>query len=280
METAIGILMAKNGIEATRREIDVLDGEIHALLARRMEKMGALGEAKRASGEKSAYRPEREAALFRARAAAHQGAMALESLLRIWQEICAAAAEIQMGRPLRAALFAPQEKQERLWEIARAQCGARGSLRLCESAEETLQAARDDPSLLALLPAPDAFLTDWWRLLSPPLQIVARLPLWIEEAASPALYGVMLREWRASGEDITLLRAKMEGGAEMRETLKASALMGEIIGEAEGEMLLALEGFVAKEDQRLKDFAEKTRSLAYLGGFAKPLVAQPLRAKR
>ncbi len=268
--------MEKDGIEAIRGEIDALDAEIHARLMRRMDRMTALGEKKRASGEKSAYRPEREAALFRARIRDHRGPMALESLLRIWQEICAAAAQIQMRKVLEAALFAPAETP-RFLDIARAQCGAGGTIRLLESAEETLKAAKADPSLLAMLPAPTSLLPKegrrWWRLLTPPLQIVARLPFLSGGEDGAALYVVMRREWRASGDDITLLRAKDDKDAPAQ-NLRDGSLVGEILCREEGQTLLALDGHIAKGDDRLSALARRMGALVYLGGFAKPLAVK------
>ena len=272
----------KKTLEEIRRQIDDLDAELQALLARRMENMAALREMKQRAGRESVYRPWREAQIFRQRMDAPQGLMPLAALLRIWQEICAAAGSLQMGQAMEIALSAPPEEPA-YRDLARAQCGAEGVIKNYDDAASALGSFKNNPHQVALLaggkPARKKGARAWWQDLKPPFQIVARLPFLPQNAAeetAPFLYVIMQQPWKPSGHDRTLLC--LEGNAlkksapeTIRKALLALSWEGDILEEEGGACLLSLRGYVGEEDSRLRQLGDTLgASLNVLGGYGIP----------
>lgn len=82
-------------LDALRREIDAVDGEIHGLLMRRAEVIEQLIAAKRLGERGAAFRPGREATMMRALRERHAGPLPLSIVEHLWREIIGTFTQLQ-----------------------------------------------------------------------------------------------------------------------------------------------------------------------------------------
>ena len=93
-------------LEAIRREIDGLDGEILDRLNRRAGLARKVAEIKDGGGSSHYYRPEREAEVLRALVDGNRGPLPAEHVTRIFQEIMSACRAVQ--KSLAVAYLGPE----------------------------------------------------------------------------------------------------------------------------------------------------------------------------
>ncbi|NIM28359.1 MAG: prephenate dehydratase [Gammaproteobacteria bacterium] len=93
-------------LEAIRREIDALDAELLAMMNRRAQLAKKVAEVKDGEGSSHYYRPEREAQVLRALAAANNGPLSGAHVARIFQEIVSACRALQ--KSLAVAYLGPE----------------------------------------------------------------------------------------------------------------------------------------------------------------------------
>jgi chorismate mutase len=172
-------------LEDLRREIDEIDGQLHALLIRRIEVSDRIREAK---GGKAAMRPGREAQVLRRLVADHRGTMPKAVLIRLWREIISASL-FQQGA-FSVAVMADREAMGGggLGGLARDHFGVLAPIAEQGSAVRVINAVSEGDAGVGVLPLPDADAPDpWWRYLARAGEraprIVARLP--VAAAASP-----------------------------------------------------------------------------------------------
>ena len=80
--------MDSPNLDSLRQQIDVIDGELHAMIRRRADLVDRISAAKPPGG--LALRPGREAQVMRQRLATHQGPFPSTALYRMWREMMCA----------------------------------------------------------------------------------------------------------------------------------------------------------------------------------------------
>lgn len=283
----------KPNLDDLRREIDEIDAALHQLVMRRAEVVQRISRAKASS--RPAMRPGREAAILRGLAANHSGAFPLQALVRMWREMIAALTRMQ--QPFAVAAFAPDGVRG-YWDLARDHYGSSTPMQGVATPLAVFRAVAEGTAAVGVVPWPDEDDPDpWWRYLfseDPKIpRIVARLPFVVraagrgEELDALALAAMPPEE---TGQDHTLLGVELcedTSRGRLKDCLEGVGLVATLfrthhLADGRGSVHLALvEEFIAKDDPRLAQFAEKMGEALVrvlpLGSYATPFVLPDIR---
>jgi chorismate mutase/prephenate dehydratase len=97
--------VSEDRLEAVRKRIDAIDGEILRLISERAACAKEVAEIKAACGDSDFYRPGREAAILRRIKAQNPGPMGDEQMARLFREIMSAC--LALEQPLSVAFLGP-----------------------------------------------------------------------------------------------------------------------------------------------------------------------------
>ena len=196
-------------LERLRREIDTIDGELHALIRRRADLVGEISAAKPSGG--LAMRPGREATVLRRRLAGHDGSFPAAAVYRMWREMMSAFTLMQTPG-LKVAVCRPAD-QPGYWDLARDHFGCQIPLQAHESPAQVLAEVRASATTIGVVPAPiEADTAPWWPLLASGEatlpNVVAKLPfLAMPNARARGISALVLAriEPEESGDDRALI---------------------------------------------------------------------------
>lgn len=235
-------------LDAIRARIDVLDGELLALVGERAALARAVAEAKRAAGDGGRFglRPVREAQIMRRLLAARNPAASPALVVRIWREIIGDSLS-QQG-PFHLTVWGGK-LESRAVELARLRFGAAPKLSLADKPEQALAAARTSGGVGVLALTPDS---SWWgRLLAEPtLKVFATLPCLTAWGPTAAL-AVAQVEVGPSGADQTLWVTDAPDIGKTIEALSRDGVAGGPLAQHGGLTLYALAGYYQHDDARL-----------------------------
>jgi chorismate mutase len=265
-------------LDALRLEIDSLDCALHDLLMKRAELVRL---QRMEEGGATTVRPAREAVLLRTLARRHTGGMAFPLIARIYREILASPA------PLEIHFLAPEDPLP-IIEMARAHFGASASLHRVGSAAIVLERVRTVPGALGLLPVPGGAAEKWWlRLLSEAggaPRVVARLPaLEPRNSETGTVRGLVVAcaPCEPSGQDRTLLAIEAGAGSSpsgIERVMGARGLRLRLLDRAheraQALYLFEADGFLAGSDATLKPPAPIER-VYLVGAYPAPLEWPP-----
>jgi chorismate mutase len=265
-------------LDALRLEIDSLDCALHDLLMKRVD---LVLRERMEEGGATAVRPAREAILLRTLARRHSGAMAFPVIARIYREILAGQA------PLEIHFLAPEDPLLVI-EMARAHFGASANLHRAGSAAIVLERVRTAPCALGLLPVPGSAAEKWWlRLLSEvdgAPRVVARLPaLEPRDPETGSVRGLVVAcgPCEPSGEDRSLLAIEAGAGSSpsgIERALGARGLRVRLLDRAHERShalyLFEADGFLTGSDAILKPPAPIER-IHLVGTYPVPLEWPP-----
>lgn len=277
-------------IDELRRDIDIIDDEMHDLLIRRVEIVEAIGALKKAAPGELYIRPAREAQILRRLVERHKGRFPAPVVVRIWREMLAATSRLQ--GPFSVAVHAP-EKSVGYWDMARDHYGSATQTTLHRLANPVIRAVADGSTTIGVLPQPQDDDDDpWWpKLLTAGEampRVIARLPFIdyddgrFEDLGALA---IALTDQEPSGDDVSLVAVEASPGLS-RTGLKAAFVDGglpasDITTWSEDKAvenhfhLVSIADFVAPGDPRLAAATARlgdqvTRIIA-LGGYAAPI---------
>ncbi|MCU0804643.1 MAG: prephenate dehydratase [Burkholderiales bacterium] len=167
-------------IAKRRTEIDALDAEIVARLARRAELAREIGKLK---GDGPAYRPEREADVLRRVTGANPGPLPAESVGRIFTEIMSACRALE--EPLAVAFLGPEGTFSEM--AVRKQFGHAVRSAACGTIDEVFRQAETGAAHYAVVPVENSTEGAVGRtldlMLSTPLRICAEVVLRVHQNA-------------------------------------------------------------------------------------------------
>ncbi len=278
-------------LDDLRREIDEIDVAVHDLLMRRVALADKVGEVKGAGGPY--IRPGREARILRRLIARHHGPLPKIVLVRIWREIISAMTALE--GPYAVAVYLPNPADSGLMTLARAHYGSERPIRPHETVMGVLGAVSNREATVGVLPLPSGDEANpWWRSLlrdgADVPRIIARLPFAVPgpRPEGPEALAVSLAVPEASERNNSFLvaenRARLSRGG-FRDALgKADFHVLDMqiwVPDGEAPLVLAeVEGFVDRDDPRLKRLAEDGDSPIgpprLLGSYAVPLSAEEL----
>ncbi|PPR64966.1 MAG: hypothetical protein CFH10_00083 [Alphaproteobacteria bacterium MarineAlpha4_Bin2] len=272
-------------LEELRREIDLIDRELHSLIQRRGGLAGEIAEIKQREGLDK-VRPGREAVLLRQLAARHEGEFPVGALLRIWRELISSLVQMEMSDYVIAVYVT--ERDQGFWDLARDQFGSRTRMTAHSSARVAISQVIDGAATIAVVPCPtEAVPGSWWPNLcgldAP--RILYRLPFFgrgntrgvVGDAQDGIAIGRMAAE--ETGDDRTVLVLETGGNlsrtglveiltaAHLKPTLLAANAAGARLCYAE------IEGFIADGDNRLKLLHDSNsiERVNIIGNYATPM---------
>lgn len=256
-----------------RAELDRIDNAMHDLL---MDRAKVVEQVAR-SGKPAAFRPGREAAIIRRLLARHEGHLPPQAIFRMWRELLAGTTAMQ---GVFSVAVSEPDTDAAFTQLAREHFGTLTPLRAYRSAEQVLTEVRQGHAAVGVLPVPRDEANDWWTSLledqTRSLHIVARLPFWsVRAEGAPGAQAMVVAAAPPdpSGKDRSLLG--LEVGPSMDHAGLAAALAqaqfrpGLLAIRPQNKNVLALadvQGFVAKEDPRLRDLRGTV-----LGAYAVPV---------
>jgi chorismate mutase len=278
--------MDSPSLDSLRQQIDVIDGELHAMIRHRAELVDRISAAKPPGG--LALRPGREARVMRQRLATHQGPFPSAALYRMWREMMCAFTLMQTP-DLKIAICRPAD-QPGYWDLARDHFGCQIPFVANDTPAQVLAAVRANPSTLGVVPTPiESDTTPWWPLLAgrdatlP--NVVARLPfLDMPNARARGISAFVLArmEPEDSGDDRTLISVEATTGLSRNRIAGALAKVGlpaftsalDQLADGVHHYLVELPGVLADSDERLRELGTalelKSGRVAAIGAYAVP----------
>ena len=278
--------MDSPSLDSLRQQIDVIDGELHAMIRRRADLVDRISAAKPPGG--LALRPGREAQVMRQRLATHQGPFPSAALYRMWREMMCAFTLMQTP-DLKIAICRPAD-QPGYWDLARDHFGCQIPFVANDTPAQVLAAVRANPSTVGVVPTPiESDTTPWWPLLAgrdatlP--NVVARLPfLDMPNARARGISAFVLArmEPEDSGDDRTLVSVEAATGLSRNRIAGALAKVGlpaftSALDQVAGGVhhyLVELPGVLADGDERLHELGTAlgltSGRVAAIGAYAVP----------
>ncbi len=280
-------------LDDLRRQIDLIDDEVHDGLMRRAALVEVVARVKK-SGNVPTIRPGREAQILRRLAGRHRGRFPLSSLLRIWREILSGATAVQ--GEFAVAVFLPDERPV-YWDMARDHFGSNTPMSAYRSVGEVVRAVTEGRAMVGVLPIPEDGdgQEAWWRHLGASdaagPRVIVRLPFASRgnargDGADALVIGRSDPE--PSGDDRSLL--VIEASAEVSRARLISALLTSGLqvtlfaaadgGGAVASNLVEIDDLIEPGDQRLTSalvpLGEKILRVSSLGFYARPFTAAAL----
>jgi chorismate mutase/prephenate dehydratase len=278
--------MDSPNLDNLRQQIDVIDGELHAMIRRRADLVDRISAAKPPGG--LALRPGREAHVMRQRLATHQGPFPSTALYRMWREMMCAFTLMQTP-DLKIAICRPAD-QPGYWDLARDHFGCQIPFVANDTPAQVLAAVRANPSTVGVVPTPiESDAAPWWPLLAghdatlP--NVVARLPfLDMPNARARGISAFVLArmEPEDSGDDRTLISVEATTGLSRNRISGALAKVGlpaftsalDQVADGVHHYLIELPGVLADGDERLRELGTalglKSGRVAAIGAYAVP----------
>jgi chorismate mutase len=282
--------MDSPNLDSLRQQIDVIDGELHAMIRRRADLVDRISAAKPPGG--LALRPGREAQVMRQRLATHQGPFPSTALYRMWREMMCAFTLMQTP-DLKIAICRPAE-QPGYWDLARDHFGCQIPFVANDTPAQVLAAVRANPSTLGIVPAPiEADTAPWWPMLAgrdatlP--NVVARLPFLVmpnARARGISAFVLARMEPEDSGDDRALISVEAITGLSRNRIAGALAKVGlpvftSVLDQLAGGVhhyLIELPGVMADGDPRLRELGAalglESGRVAAIGAYAVPADAR------
>jgi chorismate mutase/prephenate dehydratase len=278
--------MDSPNLDKLRQQIDIIDGELHAMIRRRADLVDRISAAKPPGG--LALRPGREAQVMRQRLATHQGPFPSTALYRMWREMMCAFTLMQTP-DLKIAICRPAD-QPGYWDLARDHFGCQIPFVANDTPAQVLAAVRANPSIVGVVPTPiESDTAPWWPLLAghdatlP--NVVARLPfLDMPNARARGISAFVLArmEPEDSGDDRTLISVEATTGLSRNRIAGALAKVGlpaftsalDQVADGVHHYLVELPGVLADGDERLRELGTalglKSGRVAAIGAYAVP----------
>ena len=278
--------MDSPSLDSLRQQIDVIDGELHAMIRRRADLVDRISAAKPPGG--LALGPGREARVMRQRLATHQGPFPSAALYRMWREMMCAFTLMQTP-DLKIAICRPAD-QPGYWDLARDHFGCQIPFVANDTPAQVLAAVRANPSTVGVVPTPiESDAAPWWPLLAghdatlP--NVVARLPfLDMPNARARGISAFVLArmEPEDSGDDRTLISVEATTGLSRNRIAGALAKVGlpaftsalDQVADGVHHYLVELPGVLADGDERLRELGTalglKSGRVAAIGAYAVP----------
>ncbi|MBS0550527.1 MAG: chorismate mutase [Proteobacteria bacterium] len=278
-------------LDALRKEIDAIDGDLHGLIRRRATLVGRIAAAKPAGG--LSFRPGREAQVMRRRLAEHDGAFPPAAIYRMWREMMSSFAFMQTPA-LKIAVCRPAD-QPGYWDLARDHFGCQVPMVAHESPAQVLAAVRADAATIGVVPAAiESDTAPWWPLLASGEttlpNIVGKLPFMVmPNARARGISALVLAriEPEESGDDRAVIsleattaisRNRISAAVEKAGLPALTSALDQVVRGVH-HYLVELPGVVAEDDQRLRSLETalglENGRVAALGAYAVPATPRP-----
>lgn len=254
-------------LDAIRARLDVLDGQMLALIDERagLAKQVAAAKAAAGDGGKFGLRAAREAQLLRSLLAKPRSAATPTLITRVWRELIGDSLSRQ--GPFHLAVYGGKTPARTI-EFARARFGATPGMTSVAKPEDAMAAAKTQGGVAVMSLATE---TPWWgRLLAEPkMKVFAALPCLNNWGPVTALAAAEI-DVEPTGDDLTYwVTDSPLPSSEILDALSRDGVAADLLAEAGGLKLFALLGFYMPEDERLA--RAPGRLTGVIGASAAPL---------
>lgn len=292
-------------LENLRKELDLVDQELLAVLRRRAALVQDIGKSKGGARARNGFflRPGREAAILRRLAGAEVAPLERGAVLRIIREVIGSLYNLQ-GR-IRLAIHAEDDRLA-VWDAVRNHFGAGAAISWHNDPGAVIGAVCEVPNCVGVIAMPDdEGRIYWWRQLAATAGVVPKvvggLPFYTLDGTAPGrrpswlMLGPGLPD--PSGDDVSLLFVTVEleemsrgrfigmfsdAGLTAR-MITATAAVERGSDPAAGgprDFLVEIDEYLPPDDPRLEAFrrraGEAVSHLAVIGAYAVPLGAPPV----
>jgi chorismate mutase / prephenate dehydratase len=277
--------------EELRREAETIDRRIHDLLLRRAEI--AQLERDQTAPAAGPMRAAQFAVILRGILSRRSDRFPLRALVRIWSDILFA------GDTQTTLHIHGGEDVLGFRDLARTHFGCTMPMVSHGSAAAVVHACADDPRALGLVPPPETVDNGqtWWEQLAPMdhagPRIAQSLPFVRNDPGPvplPQGYAIATIDQEPTGTDTTVLRLECYAElsrARLQSLLRQAGFDAQILAASRdaskgsaSRLLVAVNGFVAADDERLASIAAKAgdsiERVSLVGVFADPFDAQPV----
>lgn len=277
-------------LDQLRRQIDLIDDDLHALLLKRARLALSIAQAKGPGAP--LFRPAREAQILRRLVSRHEGPLPVRALVRIWREIMTALLCLQGN--FAVALHLPAG-MEQIADLVDDHFGATVPVTSYGSWAQVIRAVQDNGNAIGVLPWPEENEPQpWWpALVGSTMQrrprIVARLPFLTQgQGISAAVIGSAPVD--VTGKDRAVIALETAGDVSRTRLIGRLQSAGfdpktiiteEAVARSAGEKLhlIEVDGHVALDDPRLIQVPasddDPIHRMHALGGYAIPILLGP-----
>jgi hypothetical protein len=279
--------MRPDSRDEARRELQLIDRDIHDLLIRRAV---MTGKSTGPGDAPAPTQPSTAAKILRSVLASHSGRFPLRALVQIWCDI------IFAGDTQTTLHIFAGEDAAGFRDLARTSFGCTLPIVSHNSAMAVVYACADDPLAIGLVPPPDSVESGqaWWEQLVPSGQtgprITQSLPFIRNDPCPvplPQGYVIGAVEHKSTGRDTSILRLECHADtsrARLQSLLRQAGFEAQILAgnreasqTAASRVLVANRGFVSPDDERLTAIAslggDAIERVTLVGGFADPFDA-------
>ena len=272
--------MAEMKEDTIQNAINDLDSQMYNLLMKRTELVQQLPQISEVANTLG-----REAASIRRLLHNHKGDFPEYVIAKIWREILTASAFL--NTKLKISLYESQEKNANVVNLVQEHFGSNVVCETYSSFGQVMNALTSGEAQLAVIPCDNHEINQkpWWSAFSAvadkPIHIIAKLPFIHRKDMKEAeeVYVVSLSEADKSGEDITLLSVEVANevsSSTIIETLehqgfnKARVLLMNSFDSEEKSCLIEVDGYIQKDDERLKELDSSIKNISIIGAYACP----------
>ena len=257
---------AARSLATLRRAIDSIDDQVHDLLIQRAGVVAEVAGAKAREGGTPVFRAGREAEILRRLVARNRAPLSAELVVRLWREIMVASNR-QQGA-LTVAVWGSGD-------LARDHFSG-AVLRPVASAAAVLAAVAKGRAQLGVLP-----LSGWWHRRPPDVRILAGLPFvrTVPGRSTPDAVVIGRQDFEPSSDDalyVAIAWAKGRGAKGARHPKLPAARVLAAARRAGGALSL-IETTASYAE--LRAAVGYTGTVEFLGGYARPIVLSPAKAK-
>lgn len=251
-------------LDAIRREIDSIDGQILDLLIRRFSATEQVRATKAHDGSiaSSPFRPAREASMMRRLIAQAGNQLPSETLVRLWRVILSASIQSQAPVTLHMDAALGHDLATRLL-VGQHFCGMKVELQ--DSPSQALDRLRSAPGDLALIAPSSNWASSFLPVESGGAQVIGTLPV-LAGASQPQILVFGHAKPQPSGDDETMIIVDGEAAGD------AQALWQARSGTA---TLYGLSGFAAPETAEAQALHARFPTARIAGRYPRPIKVSP-----
>ncbi len=189
--------MSKN-LNDIRKEIDLIDNQVHDLFMRRATLVSSVAAAKAAAGLQIVH-PAREAMLMRRLLDRHSGVLPRSTIIRIWRELIGSVSLMQTGLSVVVSSAS-------YWDMAKNYFGSEIPMSNVSSTQNALKEVRENDVYFAVMPWFETGKdSPWWSSLASKnndLSVVCALPYVDKDKKALVVSKI---DFMSSGNDISFI---------------------------------------------------------------------------
>ncbi len=251
-----------------RKEIDIIDDQIHDLFMHRAELVSSVAAAKKKAGLQIVH-PAREAKLIRRILSRHKGALPRSTIVRIWRELISSVSLLQTGLSVVVS-------SDKYWDMAKNYFGSEIPMKKVSNSKNALFEVRENDVYFAVMPWPEPDEDEpWWSNLfnqkekkGAKLSIICALPYGKHKELEALI--VSMIDFMPSGNDISFIGLELTSELSRDLIITKAKDTGLYVKNLYGykyHYLLEVKGFIEDTSKLADSFKDNCRYCGVAGGY-------------